>query len=213
MKRLFSLVLLAISYLLLTTNVIAQYGQPSITYSILIDKMVGKPSLTKGGSTDYEYVDNLSPSDSRFRPGQTVSFKVKIKNTSNVKLTNVVLKDFIPSYLEPIEGPGSYDTTTRTIIYNAGDFATDEEKVYYIKAQIFSQDKLPADKGLFCLVNKVTASTDQAADDDTVQFCVEKEVLGTAKVPSAGPEMGIFLLTGELLTLSVGLFIRKKMIS
>lgn len=185
-----------------------QYGQPSPSYSILVDKMVGKPSLNKG-ATSYDYVDNLSPSDPRFRPGQEIFFKVKVKNTSNTRLTNVTVKDYLPSYLEPIEGPGSWDASTRIITWNAGDFEVDEEKVYYIKMQIYPQDKLPADKGLFCLVNKVGAYN-QASDEDTSQFCIEKEVLGVTKVPSAGPEYGLALLAFNGLVAIVGLRLKKQ---
>lgn len=200
MKKVFAFISAVFFSVLITHNFIthnsyAQYGQPAPSYSILVDKMVNKGN---------EYVDNLSPTDPRFRPGQTVSFKVKIKNTANVKLTNVVLKDFVPLYIEPIEGPGSYDLVTRTITYNPGDFEPSEEKVYYIKGQIFSQDKLPSDKGLFCLVNKVTASTDQVSDDDASQFCIEKQVISAAAVPSAGPQLGLALLAGQLITLGLG---------
>lgn len=210
MKKFFAFALLVIGYWLLVIPVSAQYGQygqPAPSFSILIDKMVGKPAFNKG-ATSYDYVDNLSPTDPRFRPGQEIFFKIKVKNTSSVKLTNVTVKDYVPSYLEPIEGPGNWDATSRTITWNAGDFAADEEKVYYIKMQIYPQDKLPADKGLFCLVNKAGAYN-QASDEDTSQFCIEKEVLGVAKVPAAGPEFGILLMAGNLLGLAFGIKLKK----
>lgn len=192
-----------------------QYGQyggcnPSLT--ILVDKFVGKPntSVTNAGSADY--VDNLSPSDPRFKANQTIFFKTKVKNTSNTTLYNVTVKDFLPSYIEPIEGPGIYDGKARTITFNAGDFAQDEEKVYYFKMQIDSVQYLPADKGLFCIVNQVKAYNDRASDDDTSQFCVEKEVVGAKKVPSAGPEMGVLLLGLNFAGIGMGMFLRKKSI-
>ncbi len=185
-----------------------QYGQPAPSYSLLVDKLVGKPNQTKGGITDYTYVDNLSPADPRFRPGQEIFFKIKVKNTATVKLTNVTVKDYVPSYLEPIEGPGTWDANTRTITWNAGDFNSDEEKVYYIKMQIYPQDKLPANRGLFCLVNKVGAYN-QASDEDTAQFCIEKEVLGVTKVPEAGPAYGLALLAFNGLAAIVGFRLKK----
>lgn len=211
MKKILFLIFAFIILKIIVANVNAQYGQPAPSYSILVDKMVGKPFQTKGGVTDVNYVDNLSSSDPRFAPGQIVYFKIKIKNTSSSDITNVVVKDFVPSFLTPIEGPGSWDVNTRTINWNAGDFRVDEEKIYYLKMQINSQNQLPAEKGLFCLVNKVSASTAQTADDDSSQFCLEKQVVDTVKkVPSAGPEMGLALLTGQILVLSAGLFLRKK---
>lgn len=201
-------------YFLLATNSYAQYGQyggPGPSLSILIDKMVGKPiDTTKGGSTDVEYVDNLSPSDPRFAPGQVVFFRLKVKNTSNTTLTNVTVKDVVPSYLEPVEGPGTYDASTRTITFAVGDFTADQEKVYILKMRVLAQDQLPADKGLFCLVNKAQAYDGGVSDEDTAQLCVEKQVLGVAKVPSAGPEMGLLLISGELLTLGFGVYLKKR---
>lgn len=214
MKKLIHLKLFFICLFLFVFSVNAQYGQygqPSPSYSILIDKMVGKPYQTKGGVTDVEYVDNLTPSDPRFKPEEMVLFKIKVKNTSNSDITNVEVKDYVPAFMEPIEGPGSWNAQTRIISWNAGDFRVDEEKIYYIKMKVNPQTQLPAEKGLFCLVNKVQALSDEANDDDTSQFCVEKQVTpAAAKVPTAGPEMGLALLTGQMLLLGTGILIRKR---
>ncbi len=185
------------------------YGGGTFTYSILVNKLVGKPINSKGGTT-LEYVDNLSSSDPRFQPGQEVMFQVKIKNTSTTNLTNVTFKDFVPSYLEPVEGPGSYDSANRTITLSAGDFSVDQEKIYYLKMRVVGQDSLPSDKGLFCVVNKAQAYNDQTADDDTAQLCIEKQVKPGVVVPQAGPEMGIVVLSGELTLLGLGILLRKR---
>lgn len=205
--------ILFLSLVVFNKKVKAQYGQygpPTPSYSIVVDKMVGKPYQTKGGITNLEYVDNLTPSDPRFAPNQEIYFKIKVKNTSTSDITNVTVKDYVPLYLTPIEGPGTWDQNTRIISWNAGDFQVDEEKVYYIKMKINPQNQLPADKGLFCLVNKVEALSDEAVDDDNAQFCIEKQVTGVKKVPSAGPEMGILLLSTQFALLGTGIILKKK---
>jgi uncharacterized repeat protein (TIGR01451 family) len=187
------------------------YGGATPTQKILIDKMVGKATQTsKGGIVTYDYVDNLSTTDVRFKPGNQVAFKITVKNTSSEALSAVQVKDTLPSYASAVEGPGDYNAQTGVVTFNAGDFAPGEEKTYYMKLQLSSQDKMPADKGLFCLINKAEATSGNAHDDDTAQFCVEKEVIGAQQVPNAGPEMGILLLGGELMALGAGLFLRKK---
>jgi uncharacterized repeat protein (TIGR01451 family) len=206
---LFLLTLHVPRYPLYTLAQYGQYGQPSPSYAILVDKMVGKPSQNKG-ATSYEYVDNLSPSDPRFSPNQQVYFKIKVKNTSNSDITNVEVKDYVPLYLEPIEGPGTWDSQNRIISWNAGDFKVDEEKVYYIKMRVYDQKNLPSDKGLFCIVNRAQAWFNNTTDDDTAQLCIEKQVLGVKEVPTAGPEMGILILAGNLLTAGVGIYIKRK---
>jgi len=186
-----------------------QYGQPCNSYSIVVDKMVGKPG-TSNDATVYEYVDNLSVSDPRFKPDQIVFFKVKVKNTSTTKLVGMEVRDTVPSYLDPLEGPGTYNSTNREIVWNAGDFNVDEEKIFYLKMKVLTQSNLPSDKGLFCVTNFVKASSSNAYDDDTSQLCIEKQVTSAKTVPSAGPEFGLLLLAGNILGAGIGLKLRKK---
>ncbi len=208
MKKIFAFFVVIFSFLAITVSASAgcggQYESPCQSYSILVDKMVAKPGTEN-------YVDNLSISDyPRFAPGQTVLFKVTIKNTSTTTFGGMTAKDFVPDYLTPIEGPGTFDSTTRTISWDAGFFNVDEQKTYYFKMQINSQANLPADKGLFCLVNKAQAWSNTTTDDDTSQLCVEKQVVGAPKVPSAGPELGILLLSGQVALLGVGIYLKRK---
>ena len=181
-----------------------QYGQPCNSYSIVVDKMVAKP-----GTSDY--VDNLSVSDPRYKPSEYVMFKVTIKNTSTTTFGGMTAKDYVPSYLTPVEGPGTFDSNTRIISWDAGAFAVDEQKTYYFKMQVNAQANLPSDQGLFCVVNKAYASSNTISDEDSSQLCIEKQVLGVATVPSAGPELGFFLLSGEMLALGTGLLINRKL--
>ena len=189
-----------------TFHVYAQYGQyggETPSFSIVVDKMVSTPQTSNGGNI--KYVDNLIPADPRFSPGQDVWFKIKVKNTSNINLQAVEVKDFVPEYLLPLEGPGIWNSDNRTIVWDAGDFNVDEEKTYYLKMRVYDQSFLPADKSLFCLINKIEVKNNVASDDDTAQLCIEKQVLGVQKVPSAGPEMGLALLAANILLAGVGI--------
>lgn len=209
-------IFLASLFFLLAFSVSAQYGQygqygaPAPSKAILIEKLVGKPSLTKGGATDTTFVDNLSVSDPRFSPQQEVLFKLVVKNTSDVTLSNVEVKDFVPDFLEPVEGPGTFDSASRTITFNAGDFAVNEEKTYFLRMRFVSQDRLPSDKGILCLVNKAEARTSEVFDEDTAQLCLEKEVVGAPQQPSAGPEAGLVLLAFNALAAGAGIWLRKR---
>lgn len=206
-KLIFFLSFALIVYLLSPISALAgcggQYESPCQSYSILIDKMVAKP-----GTSDY--VDNLSVSDPRYKPSEYVMFRVTIKNTSTTTFGGMTAKDYVPSYLTPIEGPGTFDSTTRIISWDAGAFAVDEQKTWFFKMQINSQTNLPPDQGLFCLVNKAQAWSNETTDDDSSQFCIEKQVSAPPKVPSAGPEMGLLLMTGEFTLLGVGLYFKKR---
>jgi len=211
MKKIFFSFALLLITLFSAGVVSAQYvGPTSVPLNLTIDKMVGKPYATKGGATDVEYVDNLSASDVRFKPGDEVWFRISVKNTSNTDISTVVLYDYLPEYLEPVEGPGTYDKATRTITYQAGDFSTDEEKIFYLKMKIKNQNDLPADKGLFCFSNKAKViKGTSAADEDTAQLCVEKTVTPGTTTPSAGPEYGLILLASQFVLLGAGLKMKK----
>ncbi len=215
MKNILAVILLFFVIFLTTKNVNAQYGcvgqyggcLPAPT--IQINKMVGIPDSKITEPSSASFVDSLSPTDPRFSPDQFVFFKVIIKNTSSVSLSNVLFQDFVPVFLNPISGPGSFDSNTRIVSFNAGDFAPNEEKTYFFKMQVLSQNQLPTDRGIFCVTNKVQASNDKVSNTDTSQLCIEKQVAPVTKVPSAGPEFGIALLSIEGLGLMAGLMLKK----
>lgn len=215
MKKLLATIFLFFVIFLTTEKVSAQYGcvgqyggcLPAPT--IQINKMVGMPDSKITEPTSASFVDNLSPTDPRFSPEQFVFFKVIIKNTSSVSLSNVLFQDFVPVFLNPISGPGSFDSNTRIISFAAGDFNPNEEKNYFFKMQVLSQNQLPSDRGIFCVTNKAQASNNQVSDTDTSQLCIEKQVVPVTKVPSAGPELGVILLSLEGIALAGGIIIRK----
>lgn len=212
MRKSLTVLSIIVAFFVIAKASLADYGQYGSTYSysISLDKMVSKPNTSTTNYNSVEYVDNLSPSDPRFKPDQYIYFKIRVKNTSTDRLINVTVKDYVPAYLSPVEGPGNWDSTNRIVSWNAGDFNIDEEKVYYLKMQLYSQKDLPSDKSLICLVNKARAENEKTANEDAAQYCLEKQVLGVSKVPSAGPELGILLFGGELMVLGTGLFLKKK---
>jgi uncharacterized repeat protein (TIGR01451 family) len=182
-----------------------QYESPCQSYSILVDKTVARPD-------NGTYVDNLSTSDPRFSPGQYIYFRINITNTSTASFGDVTAKDFVPDYLTPVDGPGTFDSSTRSISWDAGSFNVNEQKSYYFKMQINSQANLPADKGLFCLTNRAQAWLNGTTDDDSSQFCIEKQVSSNIKnVPPTGPEFAYLLVTGEMLTLGTGIYMNYKL--
>jgi len=208
MRKLLTVLFIFFIFSFFVSPVLAQYGTTTYNYSILIDKTVAIPASSNTNSNNY--IDSLSPSDLRFHAGDDVYFKIRVKNTSDTNLTSVWIRDYVPTYIIPIEGPGAWDLENRILSWNAGDFSINEEKTYYLKMRVYDKSLLPSDKGLFCITNRAEAKNNVAYDDDSSQICIEKTVSGVSKVPSAGPELGIFLLGGELAALGTGLFLKKK---
>ena len=218
MRKLISLLLIASLYFAAFTTASAQYGPyqpPSESVSIVVDKLVSKP-ITTSGTVTVEYVDNLGSGDAKFGAGADVFFKIKVKNTSNITLKNVTIKDFLPSYVEPIEGPGTIDKAANTVTISGGDFAVNEEKIYVIKARVLASDRLP--DNVTCITNKAEGFNDRVRDEDTAQLCIEKQVQGVSttivttvtKIPSTGPEHGVILYSLTGLAGLIGLRLRKK---
>lgn len=213
MKKLLAFLAVVISFFALTMSVSAdcggQYGPPCQSYSIVINKMVGMPG-TSNDPGSYQYVDNLGVSDPRFSPGQFVFFKVTVTNTSTTTLGGMTIKDFVPSYLTPVDGPGTFDPSTRTITWDGGFFNVNEQKTYYLKMQVAQQGSLPSNQGLFCVTNQAQASSNATVDSDSSQLCIEKQVVNAVSVPSTGPEFGYVLVAGEMALAAAGIYLRKK---
>lgn len=189
-------------------NSYGQYSTPSGKSGIVVDKFVGIPHSRKDG-TVYTFVDNLGPRDFKFTPGALLFFKVRVSNVSGETLHNVTLTDTFPSYVMVYEDQGTFNKSNNTLTINVGTLAKDESKSYTLKAKVLGQEKLPTDKGLFCLINKVAATSDNGSDEDNAQFCIEKQVLGVKEVPKAGAEFG-FAITGLSTLLGyAGLKLRK----
>ncbi len=189
-----------------------QYGAAASPTSLFVDKQVSRGTATKGGII--QYTDNFSASDPRFTAGERVYFQIKVKNTSNAKITNIQMMDKLPQFIDAVEGPGDYNSQDRTISWQYAELKSGEERIEHLIVQIKPQNQLPADKGTFCINNIASGRSGNAADDDTAQFCIEKQVSmtqsGTPKVaPKAGAEFGLLLGALQIAGLGAGVILRK----
>ncbi|HVF69653.1 MAG TPA: hypothetical protein VNA13_03750 [Xanthomonadales bacterium] len=122
------------------------------------------------------YVDNLGVGDAKFAPTQIVSFKITVKNTSEIKLTNVVIKDVLPNIVDFSGGVGDFDAKTKTLTIKVESLAAGEVRDFYVQAKVVTKDKLPADQGVSCVVNQaIITAADKTAQDNS-QFCIEKSM-------------------------------------
>lgn len=178
------------------------YGGNEQNANIMVDKLIAIPHDNKGGVT-YTYVDNLSRGDFKFKAGSYIFFKIKVQNTSNKTLTNVMVEDTFPQYLEVFQDKYTYDSDSRKLTINMGTIEKGDTKEVTLKARVLAQDKLPSDKGLFCIVNSVKAWSGSVSDTDNAQLCIEKQVMGVAnppkEIPSTGAEFPIMVTLSSAL--------------
>jgi uncharacterized repeat protein (TIGR01451 family) len=188
---------------------------------LLINKTVQNPQ-TKG------YVDNLSPTDPQYTPGQTVVFKLTINNTSNATVSKITATDILPPYITFSKGQGTYDADTKTLRFTIDQLKGNETKVFFIEGKAVAKDALPNDQQSRCVINQATVTANNKTSQDNALICLAKEPINgtttqtqTTKgglvihqpaqsktTPSTGPEA---LAIAALLPLGgLGFFLRFK---
>lgn len=180
-KKLFSFSLAAIAIFVLAKPSLAaercetQYGGGETcvrTGELQIDKEIYDPEH-KG------FVDNMGPDDYLFKSAEEITFKLKIKNVGDDTLSDVDVKDVLPSYL--FFSGGSTDS------FHIDDLNPGETEEKEIKATVVAESQLPSDKSLICDFNTAEAkSGDDEHDKDTAKFCFGKKVLGITTLPKTG---------------------------
>lgn len=189
------------------------------TTKILIDKTVKNPSTG-------QFVDNLNVNDPKYAPSSTVVFTLKVTNTTGDKLTSVTVKDILPSHLTYVNGVNgaTYDNNSKTLTFNAGDFATGQVKTYTVNAKVSDAGQLPQDQGIVCETNQSMVFVSDVSNQDNAAFCIQNPTLGTTTTTKGGktiypaPKAKATPKTGpEMLTLFAlipsglgGLILRRK---
>lgn len=197
---------------------------------IVIDKKVGLPN-TKGGLAT-QFVDNLGPTDTKFAPGQVITFQLQITNTGNTTLAKVLVEDILPREVRDIAGPGSINE--KVIKFDVLNLNPNETRTVTISGVIVSAQELPAEQSIICTINQAKATENNQTSMDNAQFCIQKVAVGgpvqptpqspTTKgglkvfpppqvpvTPPTGPEA--LALVGLIPTGILGNFLRKKAIS
>jgi len=131
-----------------------------------------------------EYVDNLGVSDPKYSPGQSVTFKLTVKNTSDKSLSNVKVTDTFPQFVDFREGSGSFDSKSRTFNFTIDKLNANEAKVFFIGGRVVAKDKLPSDQATVCVVNQAAASVNSKTSQDNSQLCIEKEKIAATTPPN-----------------------------
>jgi len=138
-----------------------QYGRTVINKSFRIEKSV------RVKDRDESFVDKLMlDSEDKDR---VLEFKIKIKNTGELKTDDMKMEDFLPDELKRVGGDGLTEYWE--------DFEPGEIKIFYIDAKVDSEE---FDRENFekCVVNKSEVRYKgkfEGADTATVCYGVEKK--------------------------------------
>ncbi len=169
---------------------------------VLIDKTVRNPSTNI-------FVDNLGPSDPKFKPRNTITFRLTMKNTGDKTLDKITVVDHFPSFVDFTSGPGKYDSKTKNLTFDVLNLAGGTAQRFDVTGRIVSAVLFPTNKSVFCDINTVDATSDSQKDSDSSQFCLVKEMV-VPEVPTAGPQHWILSFVGLSIVLTTGIYLRKK---
>lgn len=167
---------------------------------VLLDKKVLNPSTGN-------LVDNLGPNDPKYKPEQVVTFRITVKNPGDETISHISVTDRIPDFIDYMSGPGTYNSTSRTLTFSVDNLESGASQNYEIKARTVHAAVLPANKNVVCPVNVVDAVSDNQKDHDESQFCIEKTPEAKT-VPQAGPEM--WIIPALTSVMGAGAYLRKK---
>lgn len=150
----------------------------SKTASAFIDKKVNK-----SGTSDY--YDNLTGSDA-FRPGDVITYKIFARNTGDVDIVNIRVKDFFPSYINYHSAPSGGDYKDGVWEINIGTLKPGDTKTLLLRGQVVGDADLPNDKSLICgLRNRAEMHGDVTGGllvSDEAEFCIEHGVITTTAI-------------------------------
>ena len=195
---------IGLGVLVLANPVSAQYGCPNAyggevcpTGDVTIDKKVQNPQ-------SFVFVDNLGSSDARFGVGQEVTFRLTVKNVSDVLIDKVDVFDFLPVELEYVSGPGTYDVNTREVRFSVEQLSPNASRDFEVKAKV--AQNLP-DRSLITVVNKAEVRLVGETDKDSSQLVIEKPFAGG--LPATGPAVEVMLTVSGLLG-TAGIVLMKR---
>lgn len=137
------------------------------------------------GETDYsDKVINVGA-------GDTIQFRIRIKNTGNVEVDNMKMKDILPDELYKL-------ATGDGLIEEWDNFEPGETKEFIIEAKI-NADEFDIKNLDKCVVNRVDVTRgDKFVDSDTATVCYNTVVL--RELPKTGADSTIaFALVGFVL--------------
>lgn len=203
---------------------IAYGGNQCENINLLLDKKIADPTtVDKKGQSPSNYQDNWGVNAAKYVPGQHVPYQITVTNTGTKTLTDISVKDTLPSYINYVSG-GKFDSKTKIVTITIDKLGAGDSKNLDIIGQVVSSNELPSDQTTVCdVVNKAVASTDSLSSQDTAELCIQKEAVGggetkgglkvfpapkTKTTPPTGSEALalIGLLPGGIL----GMFLRKK---
>lgn len=135
------------------------------------------------------------------KEGETIEFRIEIKNIGEVAVDDMKMTDYLPDELERIGGDG--------LTEEWNDFKVDEEKKFVIKARIKSEEFDRDDNFEKCVVNKAKVEYDGTLEgSDTATVCYGDEDI--TELPETGATSTEALTLLGLISTGFGFTLKRK---
>lgn len=163
-----------------TTTINGQYGTSSTCTqgALTIQKTVQNPS-------NGNFVNNLTSNDYLFNPLSTITFQIVVTNTGNADLTNLVIKDVLPQYVDfASTSNGGFDGS-KTVIVNEGTINAGVSDSVTITARVEDSNTIPANV-VTCEINQSFAYADnQSQVQSNAGFCLQNPQTNVTPTPTS----------------------------
>ena len=186
-------------------------GEVCETGELSLDKKVLNPETG-------EYWDNIGSQEYTFSPNEEITFKLKVKNISDVEVDNVHINDYFAEledyliYVSSEEGDYRPVENDGKIKFDLGDLDEDETITVYFTSKVKAADEIPV--GTTCLTNKAKAYShvDDWSDTDYASFCIATDSgkIITDSTPDTGVNLSLVFGLEALFFLSLGVFALNK---
>ncbi len=130
------------------------------------------------------YVEDLTNKDPMYSAGDTVSFKLTVKNNASTALSNIIIKDTLPETVEFNGGAGTYDSNKRVLSIALDKLNSNESRDFYVMASVVKSVKYPDGKNVLCSTNSSSITAEYKTATDKVQFCISKNADNSTSVNS-----------------------------
>ncbi len=175
-------------------------GDEEKVIEVELDKQVWNPD--RG-----EWEDDVDKEEHLFSPNDLVTYRLRYRNAGNVDLENVEIIDQLPSYIDYINGPGSYNSETGVFTYTVGELEKDSGW-HSITLDVRVSADLESE---VCVENLSWIYVDdEEMDSDEAIICAvpEEKVLGVEELPVSGATATINMAGFAALLIVAGLILK-----
>lgn len=185
----------------------SQYGCNDKDAKLKINKEIWNPEKK-------DWVDHISSKDYMFDAKDKIKFRITVKNTGDIKITDINLEDRFPSYVIYFDGDGEGKNDDEKAVFDEFSLEPGKSKSFEFTAKVADSNILPKDSKI-CLTNVAKAKGEVNGDNDKKEdasdyanFCIDlpnKKKEKITRLPTTGFDFGLLGLSSGLVLVGFGI--------